>query len=66
MADLAELYARDPLSLTREDLAVMVLDLREKRVQFNLGDKAAAKAPKPGDKPKMDLGAILDLKDLGL
>ena len=45
MADISELFARDPLSLTHEDTDEIIRYYREKRNQFNLDgatEKAAA------------------------
>lgn len=53
---LAELFARDPLTLTREDLDRIIEKLRESRKNFVLGGKTAVKGEK---KP-------VDLKELGL
>lgn len=62
MADLAELFARDPLQLTDDNIGEIVKELRAKRENFLLGDKAAAKPPKPSSAPKIKL----DLAALGL
>lgn len=58
MADetpLAELFRRDPLSLTQEDIESIIKKMQEAQKQFNLSGKAAPKATKS-----------YDLKDLGL
>lgn len=57
--ELAELFERDPLSLSELDLDKIVAELREKRKQFNLGAKTAGKM-------KEAKGPKLDLSDLGL
>lgn len=44
MSDLTELFSRDPLKLTREDVASIIAVYREKRKQFNLGGTLAGKA----------------------
>ncbi len=62
MSDLAELFARDPLTYTRDDLDGIIRHLRDKRQQFLIGDKAAARPPKDASKPKPDI----NLEDLGL
>lgn len=47
MADIAELFARDPLSYTEADLTTIVEELRKARHQFNLGNaKAGSTKPK--------------------
>ena len=61
--DVAELFRRDPLTLTRADIAPMIAELRRARATFNLGAKAE---PKPKAKvAKTALGQI-DLSELGL
>lgn len=61
MSEIAELFARDPLSLTREDITQIVEKLRAQRAQFNLGNKSAGKAkPKPSDLTKEAATALLD------
>lgn len=44
MSDLQTLFARDPLSLSRQDLETIVRELRERRKQYNLGNQSAGKA----------------------
>ncbi len=60
MSDLSELFDRDPLQLTSQDIALIVKRMRENQAQYELGAKTPV-APKPPKKPKNDL-----LKDLGL
>lgn len=56
--DFEELFARDPLSLTREDIMSTLPLWRQQRSKFMLTPKAAA-TPKPVKK-------VIDLADLGL
>lgn len=58
MSDIATLFARDPLLLSREDIAAIIAHYRQARAQFNLGEKQAGKKPAG---PKVER---LDLKDL--
>lgn len=63
MSELAELFEKDPLQMTKEDIALIVKRMRENRAQFELGLKAPVgerKTPKTRKSPA-DL-----LKDLGL
>jgi len=61
MSDLSELFDRDPLSYTSQDIAKIVARMREAQAQYELGAKAPV-APRPKKSPKtVDL-----LKDLGL
>lgn len=47
MTDLAELFARDPLTLTQSDLTSIVEEFRKSRHQFNAGNiKAGSTKPK--------------------
>lgn len=47
MADVAELFARDPLDLTEDDLTTIVAEMRKSRHAFNLGNvKAGSTKPK--------------------
>lgn len=61
MTDIAELFARDPQNLTKQDIVELVTIYREKRYQFNLGDKTAGSTKKivKENGPK-----IRDLSDL--
>lgn len=59
---LAELFSRDPLSYTKQDLETIITRLRAARAQFVLAGK-----PTNGKKAKADPAAADDLlKDLGL
>jgi hypothetical protein len=60
--DLAELFSRDPLKLTKADVGVIVERLRASRKQFNEGVKGAGKVPNAAKAAQ----AALDLKELGL
>jgi hypothetical protein len=46
MSDIQALFQKDPLQLTRDDLREMAMYYREKRTQFNLGDKQAGSSKK--------------------
>lgn len=52
MSDIQELFARDPLELTREDLREIVEKFRQSRAQFNLGHKAAGSTKPPTEKQR--------------
>ena len=63
MSDIQELFQKDPLQLTQEDLKEMVMYYRDRRNQFNLGDTQAgsAKKIKKADGPKItNLAEILE------
>ena len=47
MPDIAELFARDPLLLTRDDLTHIITEMRKSRHAFSLGNiKAGSTKPK--------------------
>ena len=69
MTDLAELFARDPLDLSKDDIQLIVQKLRDSRHRFNAGDKAAGTMAPPKTatgRAAKELGSQLSLKDLGL
>ncbi len=61
MSDLSELFERDPVHLTDQDIAKIVARQREAQAQYELG----AKAP-PAPKPKKSTKTEDLLKGLGL
>lgn len=65
MSDLSELFARDPLSLSKQDLSTIVAEMRKKRAQFNLGNAKAGSMKPLTEKQKATLemakGVELDL-----
>ena len=63
MSDLSELFDRDPLSLTDQDLERIIARTRESQAQYELGGPKAP--PKAAAKPKTTKTLDL-LKDLGL
>lgn len=47
MTDLAELFARDPLELTKDDIRSIIEEMRKSRHAFNAGNaKAGSTKPK--------------------
>jgi hypothetical protein len=62
MSDIAELFARDPESLTRDDIAAIIAKYREARQQFMLGAQQAGN-PK---KIRKEAIKVTDLDDLDL
>ena len=60
--DVAELFARDPLLHTEEDITAIISEFRKARKSFNLTGTGGAK-PKSKNKKKADeLG--IDLSDI--
>ena len=64
MSDLTELFSRDPLELTRENIDEIITHMREKRHLFNAAPKpkAKAKTKKLTDAQAAALKLDLDLK----
>lgn len=62
--DIAELFARDPLDLSAQNIDQIIARLREQRSQFNLGNAMAGSMKPKTEKQKtiLDLAAKLDLK----
>lgn len=50
--DFAELFARDPLSLTKDDISQIVAKFRESRKAFSLGNAKAGSTKAPTKKEK--------------
>jgi len=60
MSDITELFERDPLHYSDQDIAAIVARMRDQNTQFELGAK-------PPPKPKEKSPKTVDLlKDLGL
>lgn len=57
MSDIADIFARDPLKLTRDDISAVIKEFRAKRASFNLGNVKAGTTKAPTEKQK----AIADL-----
>lgn len=64
--DLQTLFARDPLSLSQQDLETIVRELRERRKQYNLGNQSAGKAKPVSAKAEAarKVTGQLDIKEL--
>ena len=63
---IAELFARDPLSLTRENIESIIAYYRENREKFVSGIKAPAATKTRAAKPKAEKLTSLTLDELGL
>lgn len=59
MSDLAELFARNPLDLTRDDVTKIVEEMRKSRHAFNLGNMKAGSTKPPTAKQK-ELTSLAD------
>lgn len=54
MSDIAELFARDPLDLTDQDLDTIIAKLRASRAAFNAGEKSAGSMKPKATKKALD------------
>lgn len=63
MTDLAQLFVRNPLDLTRPDITSMIEAYRKSRHQFSLGNATAGRTKPPTEKQKKinDLASRLDI-----
>lgn len=59
MSDIAELFARDPLKLTKTDITKIIEEMRKSRHAFNAGNMKAGSTKPPTEKQK----TIIDLAD---
>ena len=64
MTDLSQLFARNPLDLTREDLTTLVEAYRKARHQFSLGNATAGRTKLLTEKQQRvaSLASKLDIK----
>lgn len=53
MSDIADLFQRDPLQLTEEDLSTIIEKFRAARGQFNLGNLRAGSTKPPTAKQQL-------------
>lgn len=62
MSDIQELFSRDPLSLTQENIDEIITHYRKCRAQFNLGNmKAGSAKPSAAAKKGEELTTKLKL-----
>lgn len=64
MSDLTEIFARDPLSYTKEDLRTIIEEMRKRRGQFNLGNMKAGSTKPLSEKAKAVDGLNIGELDL--
>lgn len=57
MSDIAELFARDPLLLTRDDIRSIIEEMRKSRHAFNAGN-AKAGSTKPKTEKQKQISAL--------
>jgi hypothetical protein len=63
MSDLAELFARDPLTLTDDNISTIIEEMRKSRHAFNLGNLRAGTTKPKTEKQKqiIELGTKLGI-----
>lgn len=59
MTDIAELMRRDPLQMTKEDVAEIVKTMRASRHQFSMGNVRAG-STKPKTEKQKQVSALAD------
>ena len=64
---ITELFSRDPLKMSQQDLDSIIAYLRNARAQYNLGEKSAGNMkPTKAKKSPAEKVSSIDLSDLGL
>lgn len=64
MSDINELFQRDPLSLTKDDLDQIIARFRQARTQFNLAGPAKAVEKTPKVKKEKLTSLDIDILDI--
>lgn len=57
--DIAELFARDPLQLTQENIRTIIAEMRKSRHQFNAGNQRAG-STKPKTAKQKQISSLAD------
>lgn len=65
MSDLAELFARDPLNLTKSDIRSIIEEMRKSRHAFNAGN-AKAGSTKPKTEKQKEIASLADKMNINL
>lgn len=63
MKDMLELFSRDPLALSQQDISSIVEEMRKSRHTFNAGN-AKAGSTKPKTEKQKQTSALLDKLDI--
>lgn len=64
MSEIAELFARDPLLHTEEDVEKMIAEFRKNRKAFNLNPASGAGSAAAAKKKKKAADLGIDLSDI--
>jgi len=65
MSDLAELFARDPLKLTDDDITAIITEMRKSRHAFNAGN-AKAGSTKPKTEKQKTIASLAEKMNINL
>lgn len=65
MTDLAELFARDPLSLTDDDIRSIIEEMRKSRHAFNAGN-AKAGSTKPKTEKQKQIASLAEKLNISI
>lgn len=65
MSDLAELFARDPLQLSQQDIETIVIEMRKSRHAFNAGNMKAG-STKPKTEKQKQVSALVDKLNISI
>jgi hypothetical protein len=65
MSDLAELFSRDPLQLTDEDIRSIIEEMRKSRHAFNAGNAKAGSTKSKTEKQKQ-IASLADKMNIDL
>jgi hypothetical protein len=65
MTDLAELFARDPLNLTDDDIRSIVEEMRKSRHAFNAGN-AKAGSTKPKTEKQKQIASLAERMNISI
>lgn len=65
MSDIAELFARDPLQLSQQDIETIVVEMRKSRASFNAGNMKAG-STKPKTEKQKAVAALSDKLNISI
>lgn len=65
MTDLAELFARDPLELTKDDIRSIIEEMRKSRHAFNAGN-AKAGSTKPKTEKQKQIASLAEKMNISI
>lgn len=66
MTDISELFSRDPLDLSKQDISAIVIHFRDRRKAFNLGNVKAGSTKPPTAKQKATADLLAKIDKAGI